>query len=136
VSPAGNAVHAGALSRTIGLPGALLLTLSAITPASSVFVILPGAIKVAGSGVLIAMLAAMVVGVCMAFVYAELASAFPHTGGEYVFVARTLGPAPGFMFLGLTVVGAVLSPAVLALGVGQYLAVLLPAVRPAPVAAF
>jgi amino acid transporter len=126
---------AAALARTIGLPGALLLTLSAITPASSVFVILPGALKVAGTGTLVAMLAAMIVGVCMAFVYAELASAFPHTGGEYVFVARTLGPAPGFMFLGLTVLGALLSPAVLALGVGQYLAVLLPAIEPAPVAA-
>ena len=118
------------LKRNIGLSGALLLTLSAITPASSVFVILPGALKLAGSGSLLSMLAAAGVGMCMAFVYAELSSAFPHTGGEYVFVAHTLGGLPGFMFLGLTVVGAVLSPAVLALGAGQYLSVVVPSVEP------
>jgi amino acid transporter len=126
---------AGVLKRDIGVSGALLLTLSAITPASSVFVILPGALKIAGTGALLALLGAMVVGVCMAFVYAELASAFPHTGGEYVFVARTLGSGAGFTFLGLTVIGAVLSPAVLALGVGEYLANLVPGLAAPPVAA-
>ena len=51
------------LERSMGLPAALLLTLSAITPASSVFVIIPGAIHAAGTGALLAMLLALVVGV-------------------------------------------------------------------------
>ncbi len=132
--PAAPESGAGRLARSIALPGALLLTLSAITPASSVFVILPGALKLAGSGALLSMLAAMLVGIGMALVYAELSSAYPHTGGEYVFVARTLGGLPGFMVLGLTVVGAVLSPAVLALGAGQFLALLWPGLSAVPMA--
>jgi basic amino acid/polyamine antiporter, APA family len=33
-----------------------------------------------------------------AFCYAELASAYPHAGGEYHFVSRALGPGVGFLF--------------------------------------
>jgi basic amino acid/polyamine antiporter, APA family len=33
-----------------------------------------------------------------ALCYAELASAYPHSGGEYHFVSRALGAAPGFLF--------------------------------------
>ncbi len=33
-----------------------------------------------------------------ALVYAELAAAFPSTGGEYHFLSRALGPSTGFMF--------------------------------------
>ena len=42
--------------------GALFLTLSAETPASSVFVILPGVVQTAGTGALISMAAAGLVG--------------------------------------------------------------------------
>jgi len=74
--------------------GALLITLSAVTPAASVFIIAPGVIKQAGTGAIWSFLAAAVVGVFMAFVYAELASALPLTGGEYAIVGRTLGRLP------------------------------------------
>ena len=71
------------LKRSVGVSGAPLLTVSAISPASSVFVVLPGALKTAGTGTFLAPLAALAIGVCMALVYAELASAFARTGGEY-----------------------------------------------------
>jgi amino acid transporter len=115
------ATPAPRLRRGLRLLGALLITLSAITPASSVFIIAPGVIKQAGTGAIWSFLAAAVVGVFMAFVYAELASAFPLTGGEYAIVGRTLGRLPGFMIMGLILVTQVIIIAVIALGVGIYL---------------
>jgi amino acid transporter len=103
--------------------GALVLTLSAATPASSIFVIVPDVIAQAGSGALIAMGIAAVIAVCVAQVYAELGSAFPMAGGEYAIVGRTLGPLAGFAVLGMNLVNSLLATAVLALGVGEYLGV-------------
>jgi amino acid transporter len=114
------------LHRGLAVLGTLLITLSAITPASSVFIIAPGVITQAGTGAFLAFLAAAVVGVFMAFVYAELSSAFPLTGGEYAIVGRTLGRLPGFMILLLILFTQLLILAVIALGVGTYLGVLIP----------
>ncbi|AXB41727.1 APC family permease [Amycolatopsis albispora] len=123
-----------ALRRGLRTLGTLLITLSAISPASSVFVIAPGVLTGAGSGAFYSFVAAAVVGVFMAFVYAELASAFPLAGGEYAITARTLGRLPGFVVLGIMIVTQVLILAVIALGVGTYLGVLIPGLS-APVAA-
>lgn len=112
------------LHRGLKILGTLLIVLSAITPASSVFIIAPGVIAQAGTGAIWSFLAAGVVGIFMAFVYAELSSAYPLTGGEYAIVARTLGRLPGFMVLGLVLITQVLILAVIALGVGTYLGVL------------
>ena len=100
--------------------GVLLLTLSAVTPASSVFVIIPGIIAQAGTGAFISLTAAALVALAMALVYAELASAFPHAGGEYAMMGRTLGPFVGYVFMGMNVIGSTLAPAVLALGAADY----------------
>src|ERR1700687_5010056 len=59
----------GALKRSMKLLGTLLITVSAITPASSVFIIAPGVIQQAGSGAFLAFVAAAVVGIFMAYVY-------------------------------------------------------------------
>ncbi|MBW4721982.1 APC family permease [Saccharothrix obliqua] len=125
---------APALRRGLKVVGTLLITLSAISPASSVFIIAPGVVGQAGSGALWSFLVAAVVGVFMAFVYAELASAYPLSGGEYAIVARTLGRLPGFVTLGLLMVTQLLIIAVIALGVGTYLEVLVPGL-PGPVVA-
>jgi hypothetical protein len=42
-----------ALERSMKLFGALLITLSSLTPASSVFIIVPGIVEQAGTGALI-----------------------------------------------------------------------------------
>jgi amino acid transporter len=110
--------------------GALFITLSATTPAASVFIIAPGVIEAAGTGAVWALLAAAVVGLAMAQVYAELASAYPHAGGEYVMVGRTLGPLPGFMVLALNLFNCVATCAVLALGTATYLQPVLPGLDP------
>lgn len=114
--------------------GALLLTLSGVTPAASVFIGTPVLIQQAGTGAFLSMLLAALPSIPIAFIYAELSSAFPIAGGEYCMVGRTLGPASGFAMLGLTVVGNMLGPAVLALGASIYLAVILPGLDPRMVA--
>jgi amino acid transporter len=114
--------------------GVLLLTLSAVTPASSVFVIIPGIIAQAGTGAFISLGAAAIVALAMALVYAELASAFPHAGGEYAMLGRSLGPFVGFVFMGMNVVGSTLAPAVLSLGASDYVAAIWPSVGRVPLA--
>ncbi len=120
--------------RSLGVIGILFLTLSAITPASSVFIILPGMLRGAGSGALVAMLIAGIVCVATAYVYAELSSAWPIAGGEYVMVARTLGPLAGFVILGVNVVNNLIFPAVIGLGLSDVLSALFPGLPPVPVA--
>lgn len=114
------------LKRSMRVVGALLLTLSGVTPASSVFVAVPQLISQAGTGAFLAMLFAGLLAVPVAYVYAELSSAFPIAGGEYCMVGRTLGPAAGFAVLGVTVMGNMLGPTVLALGASTYLSPILP----------
>ena len=123
-----------ALKRSMRLIGVLLLTLSAITPASSVFVIVPGVITQAGTGAFLSMLAGALLAVPIAYVYAELSSAFPIAGGEYCMVGRTVGQGSGFAVLGLTVAGNMLAPAVLALGASDYVAVAVPGLNQTAVA--
>ncbi|HEV2363601.1 MAG TPA: APC family permease [Caulobacteraceae bacterium] len=113
--------------------GALLLTLSAITPAASVYVIVPGVIAAAGSGAIWSLLAAAAVGLAMAFTYAELGSAHPIAGGEYALIGRTAGPTIGFVYLGMNAVSCALAPAVMALGAGQYLAAVWPGAPHVPI---
>jgi amino acid transporter len=108
------------------LMGALLITLSSLTPASSVFIIVPGIVEQAGSGALISFCAAAAVSLMIALVYAELCSAFPLTGGEYAVVGRVLGPFPGFIVLGVNLLVLLLNISVIALGIGPYLSPLMP----------
>ena len=114
------------LKRSMRVMGVLLLTLSGVTPASSVFIGVPEVIAEAGTGALVSMLIGALLVAPIACVYAELSSAFPIAGGEYALVGRTLGPAPGFVILGLTVALNMLAPAVLALGVAANLQSVLP----------
>ncbi|HUO93929.1 MAG TPA: APC family permease [Rhizomicrobium sp.] len=110
------------------LMGVTLLTLSSITPATSVFVIVPGVFQQAGTGALISMAAIAVVSLFTAYVYAELSSAFPIAGGEYSMVGKTIGPAAGFATLTLTALSNMLQPAVFSLGAAAYIKAVLPGV--------
>ena len=114
--------------------GNLLITISAITPAASVFVIGQQVIQQAGTGAIVCFLAAGLLALMTAFVYAELSSAFPITGAEYTMMGRTMGPTWGFMALGLNLFGTPVSQAVTALGLADYLAVAIPGLPAVPVA--
>jgi amino acid transporter len=118
------------LQRSMKLIGALLITLSAITPASSIFIIAPSVVQQAGTGSLICFIAGAIVSLLTAFVYAELSSAFPVAGGEYAIIGRVLGPLPGFIVLGLNFVTLILIVTIIPLGIGNYIGVLFPNVPP------
>jgi amino acid transporter len=114
--------------------GGLMLALSAASPASSVFVIVPDVVAESGSGALASMALGAVIAACVAQLYAELGSAFPLAGGEYVMTGRTLGPLAGFVVLGLNLFNSLLAIAVFAQGAVEHLGAL-QALRPPPGAA-
>ena len=114
--------------------GALLITVSGVFPAASIFIMGQDVIHQAGTGALWCFLAAGLLALATAYVYAELSSAFPLTGGEYSMIGATMGPAWGFMALGLNIVGGGLGQAVTALGLAEYLSVVMPGAPVVPVA--
>jgi amino acid transporter len=101
--------------------GALLITLSGLSPSIGVFVVASSVIHATGVAALAAFLAAGLLGIPIAAVYAELASAVPETGGEYTIAGRILGPSAGFAMLGLNLLTFSIAPALTALGVADYL---------------
>ncbi|OYY90888.1 MAG: amino acid transporter [Sphingomonas sp. 28-66-16] len=123
-----------ALVRSLGVVGVLFLTLSVTSPVSSLFVIVPGMMRVAGTGAIWAMLLAGLVCVATAYVYAELSSNWPVAGGEYVMVARTLGPMSGFVMLGVNVFNNLLFPPAVGLGLASVLGVVIPGIPAIPLA--
>ncbi len=130
-----NALHTPhALKRCITGFGALLLTLTALSPSLGVFVVASDVMHQAGSGVFLCFVAVVVLDVAVAALYAELGTAFPHAGGEYTMAGRVLGPAWGFAMLGMIFIGGFIAPALVALGLAGYVAPFLPGV-PIPVIA-
>ena len=121
---------APSFSRNMKMVGCLLITLSSVTPASSIFIVVPGVVEQAGSGALLSFAIAAFISLLTAYVYAELSSAFPLTGGEYAIVGRTLGPLAGFIILGLNLVVLLLNISVVALGLGSYIGAVLPGTSP------
>ena len=130
------AAKAGALRRSLRVFGTLLLTLSAVTPASSVFVIVPGVINQAGTGAFWAMILGALLSVPTAYVYAELSSAFPIAGGEYSMAGRTIGHDAAIAIMWLNAFSSLLTPAAFALGAGAFIAVLIPGLNTSAVAIF
>jgi amino acid transporter len=120
----GKGKYAQELSRSLSMKENILITLSAVSPASSVFIIMPSVITGVGGASAIAFGIAALIGIVVGLCYAELSSAFPVTGGEYSFVARVLGKPFGFALFGLTMVGSVFVLGVIASGAGTYLGVL------------
>ena len=118
------------LSRSIKVLGNIAITLSAVTPASSVFIIAPVAIVAAGTGSFLAFVIAALLGVALAFCWGELSAAFPVAGGDYALVGRALrgrfkplsGPV-SFITFALMLSQIAFIPAVIALGTASYLGV-------------
>ncbi|MFX5494328.1 amino acid permease, partial [Acinetobacter baumannii] len=72
------------------------ITLTNLSPSIGVFIAAPVIIQQAGSFVIVAMILTILLGLVMAGIYAELGSAMPHAGGDYVLVGMTLGPTLRF----------------------------------------
>lgn len=115
------------LARAIGVLGNICISVSGITPTSSVFIIAAVAFTIQGSGAFLAFVIAAIIGLGMAMCYAELGSSFPVVGGQYSIVARVLGRPLGFLAFADYLVQAVFIPSSIALGAGQYVQILWPA---------
>jgi amino acid transporter len=123
-----------AFDRSMGGIGALFITLSGLSPSIGVFVVASDVIHAAGTAAVLCFAAAGVLGLAIGGVYAELASAWPETGGEYTIVGRILGPSAGFAMLGLNLFTFSINPAVIALGAVGYLQALAPGLPTVPTA--
>ena len=118
------------LPRELNLLALVLLTISAITPASSMFIEMPGALQAAGTSIGAVLLISGLIGLIMALVYSELSSAYPSSGGEYVIVWEVLGAPLAYVVIILNLCVMIFIPAVLGLGAGQYFSLVLPEIPP------
>lgn len=114
------------LKRDLSLWENVSLVVSAVTPATGAFIIAPVLFSLNGTGAPLTFVIAAFLGISLAFCWAELGSAYPIAGGDYTFVSRILGRGAGFVSLLLSgPVQAVLIPAVVALGMAEYLRVVI-----------
>ncbi len=114
--------------------GGLVITLTNLSPSIGVFLAASDVIHQSGSWVLGAGCLAVLLGVLVSGLYAELGSAFPHAGGEYTILSKTLGPTFGF---GIAISSLLTNPVALALsaiGVTDSLRQVWPGLPPLPTA--
>ncbi|KFG05445.1 MULTISPECIES: APC family permease [Streptomyces] len=109
------------LKPVLGVTAVILLTVSCITPASSLFIIVPELLATQGSGVVIALLLGVVVSIAVGACYAELGTRTPSSGGEYAMITHTVGRTLGWLTFVLTAALLVIIPPVIALGTADYL---------------
>ena len=112
----------GRLARVLGPGAAVLLVLSCITPASSLFIIVPELMATTGSGVVLTIVAGVLVSVAVGACYAELGTRTASAGGEYAMVSHTLGRAAGWLTFALAGILLWVIPPIIALGTADYLA--------------
>src|ERR1700722_17041645 len=87
------------LHRKLSSFGVLLLTLSCLSPVYSIYGIGSDVLLHAGTGAAGLFVCGIGAAVVWAVVFAELASAYPYAGGDYVGVGAILGPWAGFASL-------------------------------------
>jgi amino acid transporter len=118
------------LHRKLSSFGVLLLTLSCLSPVFSIYGVGSDVLLHAGTGAAGTFMCGIVVAIVWAVVYAELGSAYPYAGGDYVGVGSILGPWAGFA--SLTVWAVTLGPAAafLAKTIATYVGDLLPSASP------
>ncbi|PQV44936.1 APC family permease [Paraburkholderia sp. BL21I4N1] len=110
-----------ALKQSLSVRDVVMITVSGVTPASSIFVIAPFAIQQAGSGAVLSFLLGGVLALAFALCYAELSAAHRSAGGEYVMAKRVFGALPGYLTFIAVLAVSVFIPAVLASGAAPYL---------------
>jgi amino acid transporter len=89
----------GQLHRKLSSFGVLLLTLSCLSPVFSIYGVGTDVLQHAGTGAAGLFLIGIAAAVIWALIYAELGSAYPYAGGDYVGVGTVLGPWAGFASL-------------------------------------
>ncbi|MFF9817619.1 APC family permease [Streptomyces sp. NPDC014006] len=118
----GDGAAPAALARVLGPVGAVLLTLSCITPASSLFILVPELFAGQGTGAPLTIAVGIVISIAVGACYAELGTLTPSSGGEYAMVDALLGRFLGWVTFAMTIAMLVVIPPVIALGTADYLA--------------
>ncbi|XIE77502.1 APC family permease [Streptomyces sp. SBR177] len=120
------------LKRSIGVVGGTLLTLSCVTPASTLFVVVPDLFGSVGTFTALTIAIGSLLCIGVAFVYSELGTLVPSAGGEYAIVSTLAGRLAGWLVFVLSLLVVMIVPPVIAMGTADYLAPLVQV--PAPVA--
>jgi len=118
------------LHRKLSSFDTLLLTLSCLSPVFSVYGPGSDVLQHAGTGAAALFLIGVGVAAIWGVVYAELGSAYPYAGGDYVGVGSILGPAAGFACLALWALTVLPLSAFLAQMVTVYIAEIVPVAHP------
>ncbi|MEU2558731.1 APC family permease [Streptomyces longispororuber] len=111
-----------ALKRSIGVVGGTLLTLSCVTPASTLFVVVPDLFATLGTATALTIAIGALLCVGVAFCYAELGTLIPSAGGEYAMVSTMAGRLAGWLVFVLSLLVVMIVPPVIAMGTADYLA--------------
>ncbi len=122
--------RSGRLHRQLSSFGVLLLTLSCLSPVFSIYGPGSDVLQHAGTGAADLFLIGLAAAAVWALVYAELGSAYPYAGGDYVGVGSILGPWAGFASLVIWGVTALPATALLAKVIATYLGQIVPLVSP------
>ncbi|WP_330457935.1 APC family permease [Streptomyces sp. NBC_00820] len=110
------------LKRSIGVVGGTLLTLSCVTPASTLFVVVPDLFGTLGTATALTIAIGSLLCIAVAFCYAELGTLIPSAGGEYAMVSTLAGRLAGWLVFVLSLLVVVIVPPVIAMGTADYLA--------------
>jgi len=110
-----------ALARRLGTVDAVLIGLGSMIGAG-VFAAFTPAAAAAGSGLLIGLLVAAFVAFCNASSSAQLAAAYPASGGSYLYGRERIGPWAGFLAGWGFVIGKTASAAAMAMTFAAYVA--------------
>ena len=105
------------LRRDLGLLEVLMIGIGP-NIGSSIFILIGIAVGIVGPAIILAFILNFVVTLFTAMAYAELASAFPETGGGYLWIQEGLPPPFGFLGGWMSWVGHCIACAVYALGFG------------------
>ncbi len=120
VDPATEPVDSSRLRPQLNLFDAVATGLAAILGAGIFSVIAPAA-GIAGPVLLVSFSIAASIALCNALSSAQLASAFPRSGGTYEFGRQVLGPWWGYLAGWMFLVANTVGPGVIALAFGYYL---------------
>ena len=107
------------LARRLGTTDAVVIGLGSMIGAG-VFTAFAPAAQAAGAGLLIGLAVAALVAYCNATASAQLAAAYPTSGGTYIYGRERLGPWPGFVAGWGFVIGKTASCAAMALTFAAY----------------
>ncbi|WP_405663920.1 APC family permease [Streptomyces sp. RK9] len=110
------------LKRSIGVVGGTLLTLSCVTPASTLFVVVPDLFSSLGTATALTIAIGALLCVGVAFCYSELGTLIPSAGGEYAMVSTMAGRLAGWLVFVLSLLVVMIVPPVIAMGTADYLA--------------